>query len=441
MLFLMFSTQLFYGYRNAIADSSIMMQIKYIPWAQPSTMKRSLRKIGVLEKTTEHDSFIDRKYSAVNYPKKSLVCTNSANLNYLMIVIDSLRFDMLDAKTMPNTFNFSLSSHVFSQHWSTSNSTRFGLFGLFYGIPSTYWFNMLEEQRGSVLFDVLNDNNYQLHLDASAPLNSPEFDRTIFSRVKKSLKWGSDNSDDETDTVVINRLLTFLKQKHDEYFFAFAFLDAPHSYKLPKVELPHFLPALKQVDYLDLNNDYSPEAFLNLYKSAVYYNDRLLGQVYKKLDEYDLLTNTVIIITSDHGQEFNDLKQNYWGHNSNFSEYQVRVPLVIHWPGKPSSKIDKITSHEDIIPSLLTEGFGCQNKVSDYNTGFSLFNKNDMPDKRNLLLTNWNNQAIFTGDKYYELTSFGSINVKNKNYTLDSSQKVNQFIINQQLNQTSQFLK
>ena len=447
ILVLMISTQLFYGYKDAVADSAIMMQIKYIPWAQPLTMKRTLRKAGILEETTAQYFTQNKKYSAINYPKSPLICNNPKNLNYLMIIIDSLRFDMLNAEVMPNTFKFSRSAQVFNQHWSTSNSTRFGLFGLFYGIPSTYWFDMLKEQRGSVLFDILKKDNYQLHLDASAPLNSPEFDRTIFSAVRTSLQWGNNDSksegmnDIETDTIVINRLLTFLDQKHDKPFFAFSFLDAPHGYKLPDDEIPHFQPALKQVNYLELNNDFSPEPFLNLYKSAIYYNDRLLGQVYKKLDEQHLLENTVIIITSDHGQEFNDLKQNYWGHNSNFSEHQVRVPLIIHWPEKTAKQINKMTSHEDIIPSLLTEGFACQNEVSDYSTGFSLFDEKRMPKNRSLLLTNWNDKAIFTGDTYYKFTPFGTIEILNKNYKPDNQKKVDQNAIQQKLTQTSQFLK
>ncbi len=443
ILTLMVSTQLFYGYRDAVADSSVTMQIKYIPWAQPLTMKRSLRKMGLLEQTSDQYTTNNIEYSAINYPISPLVCSNPKKLNYLMIVVDSLRFDMLSMEVMPNTFKFSHSAQVFNQHWSTSNSTRFGLFGLFYGLPATYWFDMLKEQKGSILFDILKNNDYQLHLDASAPLNSPEFDRTIFSSVRNSLTWGNNNSEseEETDTTVINRLLTFLDQQHENPFFAFTFLDAPHGYNLPDGESPYFQPALEQINYLELNNDFSPEPFLNLYKSTVYYNDRLLGQVYKKLVELDLMGNTVIIITSDHGQEFNDLKKNYWGHNSNFSKYQVRVPLIIHWPEKPARQIDKITSHEDIVPSLLTEGFNCQNKISDYSTGFSLFDEKRIPEKRSLLFTNWREKVIFTDSMYYKFTPYGTIETLDKNYVPDGKQQVDQHIIQKQLAQTSRFLK
>ena len=441
ILFLMLSTQIFYGYRDAVADSSIIMQLRYIPWAQPLTMKRSLRKFGAIGDISANTLESDDSSSVINYPRSPLVCNDPKNLNYLVLMIDSIRYDMLNAKVMPNTYEFSQSSQVFNQHWSTSNSTRFGLFGFFYGLPSTYWFDMLKEQKGSILFDILKNNDYQLHLDASEPLNSPEFDRTIFSAVRDSLKWGAGNSDLETDTVVVNRLLDFLDQDHHKNFFAFAFLDAPHGYKTPKGDSPHFQPVLSEVNYLSLNNDTDAEPFFNLYKNSVYYNDRLLGDVYKKLVDRNLLTNTVVIITSDHGQEFNDLKQNFWGHNSNFSEYQVRVPLIVRWPEKLAKQVYRTTSHEDIIPSLLTEGLGCQNATSDYSTGFSLFDEKTFPQSRDLLFANWNNKAIFTGKTYYNFTTYGTMEILDKNYRMKDNQEIDQQIIQQQLSNMSMFLK
>jgi len=251
----------------------------------------------------------------------------------------------------------------------------------------------------------------------------------VFSEVRESLQWGAKGSELETDTVVINRLLEFLDKDHQQNFFAFSFIDAAHAYQLPKGETPHFQPALKAVNYLALNNDYDPQAFFNLYKSSVHYNDRLLGLVYKKLAERGLLSNTVVIITSDHGQEFNELKQNFWGHNSSFSAYQVKVPLVIYWPGKPAQQISKATSHEDV------------NKISDYSTGYSLFDEKKLPHNRNLLFANWNNKAIYTGDTYYNFTSFGTVEVLDNNYVLKKNQHIEHEVIQQQLSRMSQFLK
>ena len=37
------------------------------------------------------------------------------------------------------------------------------------------------------------------------------------------------------------------------------------------------------------------------------------------------------MVTSNHGQEFNETQSNSWGYDSNYSTYQVQVPWC--WPG------------------------------------------------------------------------------------------------------------
>ncbi|MDP2514042.1 sulfatase-like hydrolase/transferase [Photobacterium damselae subsp. piscicida] len=56
----------------------------------------------------------------------------------------------------------------------------------------------------------------------------------------------------------------------------------------------------------------------NRYKNALFYIDGLIAKVLKHID----LQNTIIVITSDHGQEFNDNKQNYWGHSATTVMYK-----------------------------------------------------------------------------------------------------------------------
>ena len=71
----------------------------------------------------------------------------------------------------------------FEHHYSTGNGTRFGIFGLMYGLPGGYWHAALAERRGPVLIDAMDDLGYQFFVYGSAPLDSPEFHRTAFARV------------------------------------------------------------------------------------------------------------------------------------------------------------------------------------------------------------------------------------------------------------------
>ena len=109
------------------------------------------------------------------------------------------------------------------------------------------------------------------------------------------------------------------------------------------------------------------------YLTAVHYVDALLGRVLDDLERRKLLDRTIVIVTSDHGIEFDENGLGFKGHGTAYTDYQMQTPLVVRWPGRPPAQVTRRTSHNDIAPTLLTELFGCTNPPSDYASGSSLF--------------------------------------------------------------------
>ena len=64
------------------------------------------------------------------------------------------------------------------------------------------------------------------------------------------------------------------------------------------------------------------------HKNAVFYNDMLFLKIINKLKEKGLYENSIIIYTSDHGQEFFEFGK--LGHNSSFSKYQTKDKLYLY---------------------------------------------------------------------------------------------------------------
>jgi membrane-anchored protein YejM (alkaline phosphatase superfamily) len=100
-----------------------------------------------------------------------------------------------------------------------------------------------------------------------------------------------------------------------------------------------------------------------------------------------LLDSTIVIVTGDHGEEF--LEHGRWGHNSAFSERQIRTPLVVRVPGRAPAVVDRVTSHLDVAPTLL-EALGAENPPSDYALGTNLFAENTDP---HALVSDWSRLA------------------------------------------------
>ena len=70
------------------------------------------------------------------------------------------------------------------------------------------------------------------------------------------------------------------------------------------------------------------------------------------MDKYD---NTILIITSDHAEEFADTSPTRFGHGSNYTKYQTQVPLVVHWPGKQAKEFKHRTASIDVAATLIDE--------------------------------------------------------------------------------------
>lgn len=405
---------------HAWADANhytpITKQVRYLPAYKPLTMKKLLVKLGLVNKQTNDDMMRGSGESALAYPLESISCSSerTAKMNILMIVIDSWRFDTLTPQITPNIWRLSKESLRFDNHYSSGNATRFGIFGLFYGLYGTYWHSMLAEEKSPVLMRELERQKYKMGIYASAPLINPEFDRTVFSdmRNKIELRQTGDGSV-ANDRVITNKMIDFIAStSKNQPFFGFMFYDSPHVAGHPEKIAP-FQPALKDVNHLTLNNKTDPVPYFNKYKNAVFYTDLLIGEVLEQLIKNNLLENTVIIITGDHGEEFNDLKMNYWGHVGNFARFQTQTPLVINWPGKSPAIFNHTTSHLDIAPTLMKDILGCETDLSKYSNGRNLLDKSPRPF---VMISSWDTFSTNESDRITVVQKSGEVDILDTSY-------------------------
>ena len=124
------------------------------------------------------------------------------------------------------------------------------------------------------------------------------------------------------------------------------------------------------------------------------------------LKEQNLMKNTYIIITSDHGEEFKD--HGSFGHNHTLYNELVHVPLIIQGPGIPKkTRIADKVRLIDIFPTIF-DLLGVHNKISSFNIdGISLMPLINNSGEQNYLpclSKDWNKFSIRT-DKWTQITT------------------------------------
>jgi arylsulfatase A-like enzyme len=93
------------------------------------------------------------------------------------------------------------------------------------------------------------------------------------------------------------------------------------------------------------------DTLTTLYDAETYFTDRELGRLLDALRERELYEDTLVIVTSDHGEAFGE--HDGFGHYKALYEELVRVPLVIHVPGQQSRTVDSQVGLTDLAPTVL----------------------------------------------------------------------------------------
>jgi arylsulfatase A-like enzyme len=102
-----------------------------------------------------------------------------------------------------------------------------------------------------------------------------------------------------------------------------------------------------------------PEADRNalrtLYEKEISHTDKVLDRLWQHLDRSGLTRRSLVVFTSDHGEQLGE--QGAWLHCLSLEDTELEVPLMFRWRGGPlESNLSKLTapvSTLDIFPTVL----------------------------------------------------------------------------------------
>lgn len=299
----------------------------------------------------------------------------SGGYNVILISVDTLRSDHLGCygyrrDTSPNIDELATESAVFRNVYSASPWTLPShvsmLTGLYCAHHQVYQDSERMDPRDVTLAEKMRENSYKTTAFTGGGFVSSVFG---FSKGFDSYYEGEGGVFHQDSAAKIFSVVShWIDRSLDQDFFLFVHTYQPHSpYACPPPYKFLFLDDDAKWGHIDLIQhlggneclykalpDEEKRNIIALYDAEIRYTDELLiAPLIDKLKETGLYDRTMLILTSDHGEEF--FEHSGWGHGYSVYDEALKVPLIIKFPDSSfKGKIyDQIVSLVDIMPTIL----------------------------------------------------------------------------------------
>lgn len=168
----------------------------------------------------------------------------------------------------------------------------------------------------------------------------------------------------KTGDEISSAFLDWEARQGDRPWFAFLnYFDAHQPYFPPDenrfgstenrdLDLLELRPHMGKIE--DAEERLSPEeveAERNAYDAAVAYLDHQVDRVLGELERRGQLTNTIVIVTSDHGEQF--MEHGLFDHGNSLYRFAIEVPLFMTGGGLPAARVNHPVSLREIPATVM----------------------------------------------------------------------------------------
>jgi arylsulfatase A-like enzyme len=303
--------------------------------------------------------------------------------NLILFGIDSLRANHMSLHgyprlTTPHIDKFVAGGTVFNNQFSAHIPTTPGYSSMFTGLDCFGMDVVALRHEGGLrkdfptLAEILGEAGYNTScIGFSGNPASRGFQKYIDFEGWGSWQAGRSHKAENLNKVTIPELER-LSDKNKPFFLFMRHMD-PHSPYLPPLPFERLFYHGNETDRKNksLNKAWTFKPFCDYFASwfppgctdseyivAQYdgelaYMDACIGNLLTQIQTMDLMEDTLIVFTSDHGETLDD-HEHYFDHHGIY-DCTLRVPLAFVWPGKvPAGKrIDDITLMKNTMPTIM----------------------------------------------------------------------------------------
>ncbi len=291
--------------------------------------------------------------------------------NLIVITIDTLRADALGVYGNPGGHSpdidaFAAGAIVFDNAITPMGTTLPSHSSLFTGLAprrhAVRWNGDVLENRYSTLAEILTADGYETAAFVSLGLllSHGGLDQGIATT---GGLWEGGSGVLSGDRIN-EKAIPWLESREERPFFLWLHYHEPHTpYRLTpyaRDKLAGYQGPLAEggpvMTVYDIGHGIpsTPEelaALRILYDGEVREADRLVGEVLDALRQQELLSDSVVVVTSDHGQSLGE--HGVVGHGNQLTQPVLHVPLLVHSPSHGARRVSSRVGLIDLLPSLL----------------------------------------------------------------------------------------
>jgi arylsulfatase A-like enzyme len=304
-------------------------------------------------------------------------CADARQPNLLLITLDTVRADHLSSygyerPTTPNLDAFASRASRYETCFSTAPWTVPSHASLFTGLHpfehGAHSFEPRDRKRGNV--SPLDDS----HETLAEVLRREGYDTAgivanqAYLKPRLNLNQGFDHWDvKRARAKAINRrVFRWLAERDDRPFFLFVnYLDAHYPYNAAPVagerayeEDERPAVTLERLVQRVMADGDAPgelgELVVEQYDRAIRNLDAQLGRLLRHLEKLGLYDETLILITSDHGEYFGE--HGLVQHSKDVYQPALRVPLIVKWPGQTRGEVVATPVSLVDLPRMILSG-------------------------------------------------------------------------------------
>jgi len=306
-----------------------------------------------------------------------------------VFMIESWRSDSITPEVTPFLSRFCAEeTQDLGRTFSGSNCTPLSWFSFFHSRLAIHWAEALdahEKHAGAYPLRVLDKLGYEFHVRAVCDLGYKSLGPLNFGEDNHLADFFVDDSKrvepmsiPQREKRVMDDMRHYLASDPEDPQFHFIALDSPHyNYYWPSdFEALHPNCAGNIPTKLRPNKDVV-DGVVRRYQNAVHWVDYAIEEFVAFLKLRGRYENAVIVLTGDHGEEFQE--EGSWFHCSSLNRFQTEVPIIIKWPqwaGQMPAHTN--VSHYDVMPSIL-ELIGLEPRFYEELSGQSLLRYRDKP--------------------------------------------------------------